>query len=66
MTEGGQGAVREAEAGQGAATEAEKPGRVLMTIELEMIRKNGEEKDETRKAKALGLLSRLTDRLTFK
>lgn len=45
-------------------------GRVLMTIELELTRKNGEERPGgeggTRRPEALGFFSRLADRLTFK
>lgn len=48
----------------------EGSGRVLMTIELELTRKNGAEgaggEGGTGKAKSLGLLSRLADRLAFK
>lgn len=45
-------------------------GRVLMTIELELARKNGEERPggrgEIRRSKPLGFLSQLADQLTFK
>lgn len=48
----------------------EGPGRVLMTIELELTRKNGEERPGgeggTGRSKPLGFLSRLADQLTFK
>lgn len=45
-------------------------GRVLMTIELELTRTNGEEgpggEGGTRRSKPLGFLSRLANQLTFK
>lgn len=45
-------------------------GRVLMTIELELTRKNGEEAAAVeagiRRPEPLGLLSRLANQLTFK
>lgn len=45
-------------------------GRVLMTIELELTRKNGEEgpvgEGGIRRSKPHGFLSRLADQLTFK
>lgn len=45
-------------------------GRVLMTIELELTRKNGEERPGGEggigRSKPLGFLSRLANRLTFK
>lgn len=45
-------------------------GRVLMTIELELTRKNGEEvpggEEGKGRSKPLGLLSRLASQLTFK
>lgn len=45
-------------------------GRVLMTIELELTRKNGEEgpagEGGIRKSKPLGFLSHLANQLTFK
>lgn len=47
----------------------EGSGRVLMTIELELTGKNGEEaivEGGTGRSKPLGLLSRLANQLTFK
>lgn len=48
----------------------EGSGRVLMTIELELTRKNGEEgsvgEGGIGRSKSLGLLSRLANQLTFK
>lgn len=47
----------------------EGPGRVLMTIDLELTRKNGEERPGGEggmgSSKALGFLSRIADQLTF-
>lgn len=49
---------------------ADGSGRVLMTIELELTRKNGEEgpggEGGNRKSEPPGFLSRLANRLTFK
>lgn len=49
---------------------ADGSGRVLMTIELELTRKNGEEgpggESGIRKSEPPGFLSRLANRLTFK
>ncbi|KAF1384068.1 hypothetical protein PFLUV_G00138430 [Perca fluviatilis] len=47
----------------------EGPGRVLMTIDLELTRKNGEERPGGEggmgSSKALGFLSHIADQLTF-
>lgn len=63
-----QTAVRKTE-GVGEGGE-EGQGRVLMTIELELTRKNGEEgprgADGSGSSKAPGLLSRFANQLSFK
>lgn len=60
--------VRKAEKVGGGGVDGS--GRVLMTIELELTRKNGEERPGgeggTRRPKALGFLSHLADQLAFK
>lgn len=60
--------VRKAERAGGGGEDGS--GRVLMTIELELTRKNGEEgpsgEGGTAKSEPLGLFSRLANQLAFK